>query len=66
MAQPLMKGFVALMFTTVVGCAVLVQPDMGAVAHGLLVPSIPLGSGPLLLGVMGGVGGSVTLLSYSY
>jgi len=42
-----------------VGCAVLVQPDMGAVAHGLLVPSIPLGSGPLLLGVMGGVGGSV-------
>ncbi len=32
----------------------------------LLVPSIPLGSGPFLLGVMGGVGGSVTLLSYSY
>ena len=64
--ERLMKGFVALMFTTVVGCAVLVQPDMGAVAHGLLVPSIPLGSGPLLLGVMGGVGGSVTLLSYSY
>ncbi len=64
--ERLMKGFIALMFTTVVACAVLVQPDMGAVAHGLLVPSVPLGSGPFLLGVLGGVGGSVTLLSYSY
>ena len=64
--ERLMKGFIALMFTTVVACAVLVQPDLGAVAQGLFVPSIPLGSGPFLLGVMGGVGGSVTLLSYSY
>jgi Mn2+/Fe2+ NRAMP family transporter len=64
--ERLMKGFVALMFTTVVACAILVQPDVSAVAHGLLVPSVPLGSGPFLLGVMGGVGGSVTLLSYSY
>ncbi|NBB72540.1 MAG: iron transporter [Bacteroidetes bacterium] len=64
--ERLMKGFIALMFVTVVTCAVLVRPDWGAFAQGLFVPSVPLGSGPFLLGVIGGVGGSVTLLSYSY
>jgi len=64
--ERLMKGFIALMFTTVLACAVLVRPDWGAFAQGLVVPSVPQGSGPFLLGVIGGVGGSVTLLSYSY
>ena len=64
--EQLMKGFIALMFATVIACAVLVRPDWGAFAQGLLVPSVPAGSGPFLLGVIGGVGGSVTLLSYSY
>jgi len=64
--ERLMKGFIALMFATVVTCAVLVRPDWGAFAQGLFVPSVPIGSGPFLLGVIGGVGGSVTLLSYSY
>jgi Mn2+/Fe2+ NRAMP family transporter len=43
-----------------------VRPDWGGVLRGLLVPAVPEGGGAFLLGVVGGVGGSVTLLSYSY
>ena len=64
--ERLMKGFIALMFVTVVGSAVLVRPDLGALLAGLARPAVPEGAGPFLLGVIGGVGGSVTLLSYSY
>ena len=64
--ERLMKGFIALMFTTVVTAALLVHPDWGAVVRGMVVPTVPAGSAPLLLGVIGGVGGTVTLLSYSY
>lgn len=64
--ERLMKGFITLMFVTVVACAVLVRPDIAGLVQGLFVPTVPLGSGPFLLGVIGGVGGSVTLLSYSY
>lgn len=64
--ETLMKVFIALMFLTVLICAVLVKPDLSALTAGLLIPRVPTGSGPFLLGVIGGVGGSVTLLSYSY
>ncbi len=64
--EGLMKGFIVLMFTTVLLCAGLVEPDWSAVAKDLVVPAVPVGSGPFLLGVIGGVGGSVTLMSYSY
>lgn len=64
--ERLMKIFVGLMFVTVVASAVLVRPDVGAMLQGLLLPTVPAGSGKFLLGVIGGVGGSVTLLSYSY
>ena len=64
--ERLMKVFVGLMFVTVVTSAVLVRPDLGAVLQGLVLTSVPAGSGKFLLGVIGGVGGSVTLLSYSY
>lgn len=64
--ERLMKGFIVLMFTAVLLCAGLVEPDWSAVAKDLVLPAMPAGSGPFLLGVIGGVGGSVTLLSYSY
>lgn len=64
--ERIVKVFVGLMFATVLLCAILVQPDWGRLVQGLFVPTVPAGSGPFLLGVMGGVGGSVTLLSYSY
>jgi Mn2+/Fe2+ NRAMP family transporter len=59
-----MKGFIAVMFVCMVGSAVWIGPDWSAVARGLLVPTVPRGSIFLILSVMGGVGGSVTLLAY--
>jgi Mn2+/Fe2+ NRAMP family transporter len=64
--EVMMKFFIALMFAVVIYCAVALQPDWGAVLAGISVPRLPEGSVFFLLGVMGGVGGSVTLLSYGY
>jgi Mn2+/Fe2+ NRAMP family transporter len=64
--EAMMKFFIALMFAVVLYCAVALQPDWGAVIGALAVPRLPEGSVLFLLGVIGGVGGSVTLLSYGY
>lgn len=61
----LMKLFMALMMIVVMICAVLVAPDLSEILAGL-VPSKPDGSLLFILGVIGGVGGSVTLLCYGY
>jgi Mn2+/Fe2+ NRAMP family transporter len=62
----LMKFLIALMFAVVLYCAVALRPDWGSVLGAIAVPRLPEGSGFFLLGVIGGVGGSVTLLSYGY
>lgn len=64
--ERLIKGFVALMFVVVIVCAAVSGPDLGGLARGLFLPTVPEGSATFLLGVMGGVGGSVTLLCYGY
>ena len=64
--EQVMKALVAAMFVVVVVCAVLLRPDPAEFARGLFVPAIPQGSARFLLGVIGGVGGSVTLLCYGY
>ncbi|MFZ9681961.1 MAG: Nramp family divalent metal transporter [Cephaloticoccus sp.] len=64
--ERLMQGLMSVMFVTVLLCAVLMPGDLGAIFEGLLWPTVPPGSVPLLLGAMGGVGGSVTLLCYGY
>jgi Mn2+/Fe2+ NRAMP family transporter len=61
-----MKVLVGLMAVTLLASAALVGPDLAAVARGLLVPSLPRGSASNVLSLMGGVGGSVTMLSYGY
>lgn len=66
MLEGLMKGFIALMFGAILFCAVLVLWHNPAVLGGLLRPSLPANSLTAVLSVMGGVGGSVTLLSYGY
>jgi hypothetical protein len=63
--EALMAVLIGIMFVTVLGTAVLIAPDWGSVLAGL-VPSIPPGGGSWLLAVLGGVGGTVTLLSYGY
>jgi Mn2+/Fe2+ NRAMP family transporter len=64
--QYLMAGLTVLMVAAVLLTVVLIAPDWGAVARGLLVPSLPPGGTAWLLAVLGGVGGTVTLLCYSY
>jgi len=61
-----MKLFVALMFVVVLFCAVQTAPSATPLLRGLVVPTIPTGSATWLLGVIGGVGGTVTVLSYGY
>ncbi len=61
-----MKFFIALMFAVVIINAFMISPNWESILTGLLTPSIPEASVTLLLGVIGGVGGSVTLLSYGY
>jgi Mn2+/Fe2+ NRAMP family transporter len=64
--ENIMKFLIALMFAVVLICAMLVGPEIFTVVKSMLWPSVPAGSGKFLLGVIGGVGGSVTLLSYGY
>lgn len=64
--ERLAKGFIAGMFVLILVSAILLRPDPSALLSGLVVPRVPPGSGAFLLGVIGGVGGSVTLLNYGY
>jgi Mn2+/Fe2+ NRAMP family transporter len=61
-----MSVLVALMVVAVLLNVVLVAPSLAAIARGLFVPSIPRGQEAWLLGVLGGVGGTVTIMSYGY
>jgi Mn2+/Fe2+ NRAMP family transporter len=63
--EGLMSVLIGIMFVTVLATAVMIAPDWGSVALGL-IPTIPEGSTGWLLAVLGGVGGTVTLLSYGY
>jgi Mn2+/Fe2+ NRAMP family transporter len=62
----IMGACVGLMFLSVVATTVLMGPDWAAVVRGMLVPTLPDGATGWILGVLGGVGGTVTLLSYGY
>lgn len=61
-----MKFFILLMFFTVLICAVWVAPGTPGIISGLLIPTVPEGSIVFIFSVIGGVGGSVTLLCYGY
>ncbi len=64
--ERVMEIFVGLMFLTVVGLAILLTPSLGELAMGTIVPRMPEGSLPFVLAVIGGVGGTFTLVSYTY
>lgn len=61
-----MKPLIIVMFVSIVACAALTFQDPLAVMHGLIVPTIPRGGANTVLSLIGGVGGSLTLLSYNY
>ncbi|MEU6696615.1 Nramp family divalent metal transporter [Pseudonocardia sp. NPDC046786] len=63
--EKIMTVLVGVMFVSVIGIAILVGPDLGAIASGL-VPRLPSGSTVYVLGLIGGVGGTITMSSYGY
>lgn len=63
--EKVMNWLVGIMFITVVGSAVLVVPQLGDIVD-TTVPTLPEGSLVYALGLIGGVGGSLTMASYGY
>ncbi len=67
--EKVMSVCIAVMFVVVLWTAVMVCEDWSAVLRGLLAPSIPRADGEGLgwtLALMGGVGGTLTVLCYGY
>lgn len=64
--EKVMKVAIALMFLVVISTAVALWPSTGAVLEGLFMPAIPEGGLDWTLALMGGVGGTVTVLCYGY
>lgn len=63
--EKVMAALVGVMFVTVVGLAVLVSPDIPRLLTGLW-PTLPEGSVFYTLGLIGGVGGTITMAAYGY
>ena len=61
-----MKPLIIVMFASILACAALTFREPVAVLHGLFIPEIPRGGGTYVLSLIGGIGGSLTLLSYNY
>jgi Mn2+/Fe2+ NRAMP family transporter len=61
-----MKPLIVVMFFSIVLCAALVFDAPLDFARGLAWPTVPAGGGAYVLSVIGGIGGSLTLLSYNY
>ena len=61
----IMSALIGMMFVTVVGTTLLIAPPPTEILSGL-VPSVPDTGISWVVGLLGGVGGTVTLLSYGY
>jgi Mn2+/Fe2+ NRAMP family transporter len=64
--EKVMKVLIATMFFSIVACAALTFSNPGMFLRGLFVPAIPAGGGASVLSVLGGIGGSIAMLAYSY
>jgi Mn2+/Fe2+ NRAMP family transporter len=64
--EKLMKLLVGIMGFSIVFCAAMTMHDPLGALRGLLVPTIPAQSGVYVLSIVGGIGGSITILSYNY
>ena len=61
-----MQVLIGLMVVSIVACAALTFSDVGGALSGLFIPRIPAGSTGSLLALIGGVGGTITILNYNY
>lgn len=67
--ERVMAVAIAIMVAVVLACAIASWPDPAAFVRGLLVPTIPDADGQGLtwtLALLGGVGGTLTLICYAY
>jgi len=64
--EKLMKILVGIMGFSILFCAIFMIGQPLPALQGLLIPTIPAGSGTYVLSLIGGVGGSITMLSYNY
>lgn len=60
------KVFIGVMFVTLIGCALFIASPVETLGKIVTESAVPARSGGFILAVIGGVGGSVTLLSYGY
>ncbi|WP_126978976.1 Nramp family divalent metal transporter [Frigidibacter oleivorans] len=65
MFETVMKVLIGIMFVIVTGVAILVAPNLGQTLGGL-VPTLPEGATFYTLGLIGGVGGTITMSAYGY
>ncbi len=63
-----MSGLAVVLFATVITCAFMVPVELSSILSGLLIPVIPDKPGALswTLALMGGVGGTLTVICYGY
>lgn len=66
--EKVMSVTIVVMFVTVIATAVLLRPDWQAVARGFVpgIPRLESGGLPWTVALMGGVGGTLTVLCYGY
>jgi Mn2+/Fe2+ NRAMP family transporter len=64
--EKVMSVCIGIMFVVVVLTAVAMRPPMGSFVTGLIWPSIPPGGVSWTIALMGGVGGTLTVLCYGY
>jgi len=64
--ERVMEFFVGLMFVTIAGLAILLAPNIGELAAGVVPTEFPEGSLLFILSLIGGVGATFTLASYNY
>jgi Mn2+/Fe2+ NRAMP family transporter len=63
--EAVMTALVGVMFVTVVTLAVILTPSLPGILSGV-VPTLPPASGLYTLGLIGGVGGTITMAAYGY
>jgi len=64
--EKLMKVLVGIMGFSILICAALTMTEPGPALQGLFVPTLPPDGGRYVLSLIGGIGGSITMLSYNY
>ncbi len=64
--ERIMSGLIIMMFITVPLAALLSRPHWGTVLEGIMIPRVPDQGGAYVAGIIGGVGGTLTILSYGY